>query len=284
MEVSRGELLQLRDVIQGYSGIRLEESKLEFLKDRLIPVARAHGASSMAAFSQMLLKEMAFGMPKAWNDLMPLVTINETYFFREMNQLELFKNELIPEIVKRKTQRRLRILSAPCSSGEEPYTIAMLLDEAPVSLAGWQVEIWGVDIDGPVIQKAQAGLYPRSAFRATDGKYLSKYFTQEGDFHRVGSRLAGRVKFKQGNLFEMGKWPGFTDFDVIFCRNMLIYFDKPTQKRMVEIFHRAMVPGGYLLIGHSESLLSLEVDFMLRSNKQAIYYEAMAPSGKVRHV
>ncbi len=283
MEISRGELLQLRDVIQGYSGIRLEESKLEFLKDRLIPVARAHGASSMAAFSQMLLREMAFNTLKAWNDLMPLVTINETYFFREMNQLELFKNELLPELVRHKTNRTLRILSAPCSSGEEPYTIAMLMDEAPVSLAGWQVEIWGVDIDGPVIQKAQSGLYPRSAFRATDGKYLSKYFLPEGDLYRVGSRLAGRVKFKQGNLFEMGKWPGFTGFDVIFCRNMLIYFDKPTQKRMVEIFHRAMVPGGYLLIGHSESLLSLEVDFMLKSNKQAIYYEAMDPSKQVRH-
>jgi len=283
MEVSRGELLQLRDVIQGYSGIRLEESKLEFLKDRLIPVAQAHGASSMSAFSQMLLREMAFGTLKAWNDLMPLVTINATYFFREMNQLELFKNELLPELVRRKPTRTLRILSAPCSSGEEPYTIAMLMDEAPVSLSGWQVEIWGVDIDLPVIQKAQAGLYPRSAFRATDGKYLSKYFVPEGDMYRVGSRLAGRVRFKQGNLFEMGKWPGFTGFDVIFCRNMLIYFDKPTQKRMVELFHRAMAPGGYLLIGHSESLLSLEVDFMLKSNKQAIYYEAMDPAKQVRH-
>ncbi len=283
MEISRGELLQLRDVIQGYCGIRLEESKLEFLKDRLIPVARAHGASTLSAFSQTLLKEMAFGTLKAWNDLLPLVTINETYFFREMNQLELFKNELWPEIAKRKTNRTLRILSAPCSSGEEPYTIAMLLDEAAVSLAGWNVEIWGVDIDGPVIQKAQAGLYPRSAFRATDGKYLSKYFTQEGDLYRVGSRLAGRVKFRQGNLFEMAKWPGFSAFDVIFCRNLLIYFDKPTQKRLVEVFHRSIVPGGYLLIGHSESLLSLEVDFMLRSNKQAIYYEALDTSRTVRH-
>lgn len=283
MEISRGELLQLRDVIQGYSGIRLEESKLEFLKDRLIPVARAHGASSMSVFSQMLLREMAFGTIKAWNDLLPLVTINETYFFREMNQLELFKNELLPAIAKQKTSRTLRILSAPCSSGEEPYTIAMLMDEAAVSLAGWQVEIWGVDIDGPVIQKAQAGLYPRSAFRATDGKYLSKYFIQEGDLFRVGPKLAGRVKFKQGNLFEMAKWPGFTGFDVIFCRNMLIYFDKPTQKRMVEIFHRAMLPGGYLLIGHSESLLSLEVDFMLKSKSQAIYYEAVAASKALGH-
>lgn len=283
MEVSRGELLQLRDVIQGYSGIRLEESKLEFLKDRLIPLARSHGATTMSAFSQMLLREMAFGTIKAWNDLMPLVTINETYFFREMNQLELFKNELIPELLRRKTNRTLKILSAPCSSGEEPYTIAMLLDEAPVSLAGWQVEILGVDIDPLVIQKAQAGLYARSAFRATDGKYLAKYFHQEGDLYRVNSRLAGRVKFKQGNLFEMGKWPGFTQFDVIFCRNMLIYFDKPTQKRMVDIFHKALVPGGYLLIGHSESLLSLEVDFMLKSNKQAIYYEALPASKTVSH-
>lgn len=283
MDISRGELLQLRDVIQGYCGIRLEESKLEFLKDRLIPVAQAHGAPTMSAFSQMLLREMAFGTVKAWNDLLPLVTINETYFFREANQLELFKNELVPEIVKRKTQRSLRILSAPCSSGEEPYTIAMLLDEAPVSLAGWQIEIVGVDIDAPIIQKAQNGLYPRSAFRATDGKYLSKYFTQEGELYRAGSRLAGRVKFRQGNLFEMEKWPGFSGFDVIFCRNLLIYFDKATQKRLVEVFHRSLAPGGYLLIGHSESLLSLEVDFMLRSNKQAIYYEALTAAQRVRH-
>jgi chemotaxis protein methyltransferase CheR len=162
-----------------------------------------------------------------------------------MSQLELFKNDLVPEIARKKPTRTLRILSAPCSSGEEPYTIGMLLDEVATSLAG---------------------LYPRSAFRATDGKYLSKYLTPRGDHYPVGNRLAGRVKFKQGNQ-----------------RNLLIYFDKPTQKRLVEAFHRAMVPGGYLLIGHSESLLSLEVDFMLRSNKQAIYYEGIAPGQEVLH-
>lgn len=283
MDISRGELLQLRDLIQGYSGIRLEESKLEFLQDRLIPVAERHGASTMTVFCQTLLREMAFNAPRAWNDLLPLVTINETYFFREMAQLELFKNELLPEIVRRKTTRKLRILSAPCSSGEEPYSIAMLLDEAPVPLVGWEVEIWGVDIDGPVIQKAEKGLYPRSAFRATDESYLARYFTQEGDLYRVGRRLTGRVKFRQGNLFEMAKWPGFTDFDAIFCRNLLIYFDKPTQKRLVETFHRALAPGGYFLIGHSESLLSLEVDFALKTTKKALYYEATSPARKVPH-
>lgn len=270
---SHGELLRMRDLIQAHAGLRLEESKLLALFPRLASVVESVGAQGLSGLNDMLMREMAFGAGKAWSALIPLVTINETYFFREMHQLEIFRKHLVPELVNRNASRRhVKILSAPCSNGAEPYTLAMLLEQSPVSLLGWKIEIHGVDIDGPIIEQAKEGLYPKANFRATDQTQLDRWFKQEADKYRIVDRIRQQVSFRQGNLLEMSKWPGYRGFDVILCRNLLIYFDQSTQKRLISLFYQAMNPGGYLLLGHSESLLTLGTDFLPDPNHRAMVY------------
>ncbi len=279
LSVTQGELLQLKDLVQSYCGIRVEESKLEFLQDRLAPVIAAQGLSSLGELCQLLLREIAFGKDLVWNTVLPLVTINETYFFRELGQLHEFRDRVVPALLGTKSSRQLRILSAPCSSGEEPYTLAMLLDEAPVSLAGWSVEILGIDIDPEAIGKARTAFYPHSAFRATEERYRAKYFAPKDGGHQVVPTLAGKARFMQANLLDLPKDRALEGFDVIFSRNMLIYFDKATQRRVVDQFHRMLNPGGYLFLGHSESLMGFDVDFKLKVASEAIYYEKPIPQG-----
>lgn len=270
---THGELLRMRDLIQAHAGLRLEESKLLALFPRLGPIIESVGAQGLSGLNDMLMREMAFGAGKAWTAVIPLVTINETYFFREMHQLDIFRQHLVPELVKRNAgSRHIKILSAPCSNGAEPYTLAMLLEQSPVSLMGWRLEIHGVDIDGPIIEQAKEGLYPKANFRATDQSQLDRWFKPEADKYRIVDRIRQGVTFRQGNLLEMSKWPGFRGFDVILCRNLLIYFDQPTQKRLISLFFQAMNPGGYLLLGHSESLLTLGTDFLPDPNHRAMVY------------
>lgn len=270
---THGDLLRLRDLIQAYAGLRLEDAKLQALVPKLEAAMRDIGCPSLSALGDLLMREMAFGAGKAWTAVIPLVTINETYFFREMHQLEIFRSHLVPEMQRRNAGRRhLKILSAPCSTGAEPYTLAMLLEQGPANLMGWNVEIHGVDIDGPVVEQAREGLYPKAAFRATDQAQLERWFKAEGDRYRIQDRLRKAVSFRQGNLLEMAKWPGFRGFDVILCRNLLIYFDQPTQRRLVDLFFQALNPGGYLLLGHSESLLTLGTSFLPDPVHRAMVY------------
>lgn len=271
--ISRGELLQLRDVVQAHCGIRLEEAKLGAIEDRLGGLAAAFGHEGLFAFNLRLMRELTQPHSAAWEALLPLVTINETYFFRERAQLDVLRDVVVPELLAGGLRRRLRVLSAPCSSGEEPYSIAMLLDEIPAALAGREVEIWGVDIDPLVIERARIGHYPHSAFRTTDARYVKRYFQALPNGYQASAELLKRVRFRRGNLLEMGSWPGFNGFDIILCRNMLIYFDKPTQARLVETFRRSLTPGGALLLGHSESLSGMPVALECRASARAVYYQ-----------
>lgn len=279
--VPNGDLLRLRDMVQAYAGLRLEPAKLQAIGMRLDPVFKATGCDSLSGLCDQLMREMAFGAGKAWEAVIPLVTINETYFFREMHQLEIFRAHLVPELHRRnQASRRLKILSAPCSTGAEPYTLAMLLEQAPISLGGWKTEVYGVDIDGPVVEQAKEGVYPKSAFRATDQAQLDRWFRVEGDRYRIIERIRQAVSFRQGNLLELAKWPGYRNFDVILCRNLLIYFDQPTQKRLVDLFFHALNPGGYLLLGHSESLLTLGTAFLPDPVHRAMVYYRPLDAGQ----
>lgn len=277
---THGELFRLRDLVQAHAGLRLDEAKLQALYPRMQPLFENLGCGGLSGLCDLLMREMAFGAGKAWDAVIPLMTINETYFFREMHQLEIFRTHLIPELAKRNaTTRHIKILSAPCSNGAEPYTLAMLLEQSPTPLTSWRIEITGVDIDGPVIDMARQGIYPKSAFRATDEGQLDRWFKPEEDRYRIVDRIRQQVTFKLGNLLEMNKWPGYRGFDVILCRNLLIYFDQATQKRLIDHFFHAMNPGGYLLLGHSESLLTLGTAFQPDPNHRAmVYVKPMADS------
>jgi chemotaxis protein methyltransferase CheR len=208
-------------------------------------------------------------------DLMDVLTTNETYFFRESFQLKAFTDEVIPEIIKVKSARRsrsLRIWSAGCSSGEEPYTIAMLLSEIP-ELTGWNIEVIGTDISQKVLQQARRAVYGKSSFRATEDHYLHKYFHQQDDGFKVADAVREMVTITHLNLFDAGRMTMLGKVDLIFCRNVIIYFDQAAKKRVIESFHTALYDGGYLLLGHSESLLNISTLFTLRHFKNDMIYQ-----------
>ncbi|MEB3187163.1 MAG: protein-glutamate O-methyltransferase CheR [bacterium] len=280
-----GALLRIRELVQAYAGMRVEETKMISLRPRFLQIVAEMGCHTLTGLADKLLQEMAFATGPAWRAVLPLVTINETYFFREMHQLEIFRTGLLPLIARRNAgSKSIKVLSAPCSNGSEPYTIAMLLERSPIPLIGWKVSIHGVDIDPGVVEQAKKGLFTRSSFRATDETVVDRYFRKEGDQFRIIDRIRDVVKFRQGNLLEMDQWSDYSGFDVIFCRNLLIYFDQATQRKLVALMYKSLNPGGYLLLGHSESLLTLGSEFVPDpSFKTLVYYKPQvdAPSRSV---
>lgn len=186
-----------------------------------------------------------------------LLTNNETYFFREEAQLKVFSDFILSVLKEnriRGNDRRLRIVSAGCSSGEEAYTLAILLLESGQFVWDWDVQVVGIDIDPAVIAKAEAGLYGGRALSVTPPHLLERYFRKEGDCYRVKEVLQRITRFQQGNLLEFGDHFAEDSLDIIFCRNVVIYFNDSTVHKTVEGFARALRPDGYLFLGHSESL------------------------------
>ncbi len=195
-----------------------------------------------------------------------LLVPHETYFFREPAQLESFSTELIPMLAERNApSRRLRLWSAGCSTGEEPYTLAMLMEESG-RFAGWDVQVHGTDISRRVISAARKAEYGGSALRTTGAVALSRHFDHlEGGRVRVKDPLRARVSFGHLNLMDSQGTKLLPRMDVIFCRNVLIYLEQEARKKLIHRFWEQLHPGGFLLLGHSESLITLSTDFELVS-------------------
>jgi chemotaxis protein methyltransferase CheR len=261
----------LCELIYEYCGIRFEEPARYMVTRRLWPRVRALGLSSFTDYYRHLKYS-----PKAraeLDELVERVTTNETYFFREDYQLRAFTDELIPILVPRNAeQQHLRIWSAGCSSGEEGYTIAMLCREHKL-LAGWDVEIFGNDISKKVLGMARAARYPQSAFRSTDKRYIDRYFRPaEGGKLEVVDEIKKLVTFGHLNLLDSVGLSLVGQNDVIFCRNVMIYFDEAARKIVLRNLFKRLRPGGYLLLGHSESLLNVSTEFEIVSLKNDLVY------------
>ena len=208
-------------------------------------------------------------------DIMDVLTTNETYFFRESFQLKAFSDEIIPELINRKaacSNRFLRIWSAGCSTGEEPYTIAMLLSTIP-ELKGWKIEIIATDISQKVLQQARRAVYGKSSFRATKELDLQRFFHQQDDGYKVNDSIRELVTISHLNLFDINRLTMLGKVDLIFCRNVIIYFDQAAKKRVIESFYSALYDGGFLLLGHSESLMNITTQFTLRHFKNDMIYQ-----------
>ncbi len=261
----------LREQIYKRSGIWFSDSSKYLLQKRLSPRARELNFDSFQKYFYFLQYD-----PRAdteFDQIFDLVTTNETYFFREPAQLQAFIEEIVPDVLSRKTVKKVRIWSAGCSSGEEPYSLAMLLQEA-----GWYehaaFEIFASDINQQVLQKARKGIYRESAFRATEPKLRDRYFTRETDNSwRVIDEVRNRVSFGRLNLYDEARVSLLGHLDVVFCRNVIIYFDDASKKVVVNNFYNRLVDGGYLLLGHSESLISLSAQFKLRHLKHDMVYQ-----------
>lgn len=268
------EFRLLRDLVYAHSGLYFEDNAKYLLEKRLGRRLVAHQLKSYREYYQFL--KFNRKREQELEEIMDLLTTNETYFFREAYQLSAFSDEILPELCKRKQKagqpQRLRIWSAGCSTGEEPYTIAMLLLEQHC-LKGWQLEIIGTDISQRVLQQARRGVYSRSSFRMTDDYYLLKYFEPQDGGFRVNDQVRKLVAISHLNLQDHSRMAMLGSFDLIFCRNVIIYFDQSAKKRVVESFHGVLQDGGFLLLGHSESLMNITTLFTLRHFKNDMVYQ-----------
>jgi chemotaxis protein methyltransferase CheR len=261
----------MRDQIYRRTGMWFNDSSKYLLQKRLSPRARELNFDSFQKYFYFLQYD-----PRAeaeFDQIYDLVTTNETYFFREPAQLQAFTEEIVPDLLSRKAVKKIRIWSAGCSSGEEPYSIAMLLQEA-----GWYdhaaFEIFASDINQQVLAKARKGNYRESAFRATSPALRDKYF-QRGDDNswRVRDEVRNRISFGRLNLYDESRVSLLGHLDVIFCRNVIIYFDDASKKVVVKNFYNRLIDSGYLLLGHSESLISLSTQFKLKHLKNDMVYQ-----------
>lgn len=261
----------LRDAIYRRTGLWFAESSKYLLQKRLSPRAREMNFDSFQKYFYFLQYDTR--SDSEFDLIYDLVTTNETYFFREPAQLTAFIEEIVPDVLARKTVKKIRVWSAGCSSGEEPYSIAMLLD-ASGYYDHAAFEIFASDISQQALARARIGVYRESAFRATDPQLRDKYFVRQGESSwRVSDEIKNRVSFGRLNLYEEGRVALVGYVDVIFCRNVIIYFDEASKKVVVNNFYNRLAEGGYLLLGHSESLMTLSTQFKLKHLKNDMVYQ-----------
>jgi chemotaxis protein methyltransferase CheR len=224
---------------------------------------------------------------REWEEAIELLTTNETYFFREDYQLRSFKSEVLPMLASAaKSRKRLSIWSAGCSTGEEVYTIAILLLECPL-FTGWDLRVYGSDISKRCVGAARRGVYGSAAFRAMPEEYKRRYFTERMERGAssmdcgfvVQERVRALCHFGQMNLLDEERARVLGRADAVFCRNVLIYFDAYARRRVIDIFHERLYPGGVLLLGHSESLLNVSTAFeLLHLREDLVYKKPMGPT------
>jgi chemotaxis protein methyltransferase CheR len=282
--MSNEDFLLIRDSIYSHCGIHFDEESKYLLEKRL---ARRLSALNLGNFRDYYhFLKYGRNNDQEMMDIMDILTTNETYFFRESYQLAAFTDEIIPELIRIKSARNdrtLRIWSAGCSTGEEPYTIAMLLCDIP-ELKGWKIDIIGTDISQRVLQHARRGVYTKTSFRATEESYLKRFFYEYDGGLKVMDNIREMVTISHLNLFDTIRMMMLGKMDLIFCRNVIIYFDLAARKKVVEAFHKSLYDGGFLLLGHSESLMNITTLFTLRHFKNDMIYqkpERQAPEGSL---
>ncbi len=267
----------IRDLIRDYSGIYFDDESRYLLEKRLSRRVRNHHFASFRDYFRHLLYDRNRNEELAL--IIDVLTVNETYFFREQSQLKTFSEEILSELRDiNRDKKKLRIWSAGCSTGEEPYTIAMLVLENG-NFNGWNVEIFGSDINQRVLQVARSGIYRKNSFRTTEPYFINKYFKEENSLFRISDNVKQYVNFSHLNLLDPFKVRLVGTMDVIFCRNVLIYFDQMSRKKVVEIFYERLMNGGYLLLGHAESLINLSTAFTLRHFKHDMVYQKPVKKG-----
>ena len=255
----------ISDLVYRHCGINLHDGKKELVRARLAKCVRASGLDSVSAY---LAHVRADATGREFARLIDAISTNLTSFFREKAHFDYLKDRFLPALVARKAavpggRRTLRAWSAGCSSGEEPYSLAMTLLEAVENSSGWDTRLLATDISRPVLQTARRGVYDKSRAAAVPPELRAKYFSPvllEGRSALSASEALRRViRFNYLNLMET--WPFTGPFDFIFCRNVMIYFDKGTQQKLVNRFWQCLSPGGLLFTGHSESLTGVSHRF-----------------------
>jgi len=267
----------LRDIIYERTGLYFSDQKRYVLENRLARRVEDGGFRDFDEYIEFLrydpYREREFSL------LYDLVTTNETSFFRDTRQLKVFENVILPNLIKDREKsgyRRLKIWSAGCSTGEEPYTLAMIIMNkfSQIQGTGWDVEIHGSDISEGVLNSARRGEYNNYSIRNVPSHYIDRFFYKNGSGkYVVRPEVKGMVRFSNVNLFDDIKLRMFRGMDVIFCRNVLIYFDEAAKKKVIRSLYDCLVPGGYLFIGHAESLFNISRAFKLVNIDNVLVYQ-----------
>lgn len=267
------EFRLLKDYVASKFGLKLESGRREALSLKLLPHLRQLRLSTFSEYYAYL----KFGPQAAeeLNTFISLLTNNETYFFREESQLNAFSQSILPALKEKKLRdgdKTLRILSAGCSTGEEVYTLAMLVLESGCFAWSWDVRITGIDVDYKAIAQAKKGIYAGRAFQSTPARYLKRYFNECSEGYQVNEAVRSITRFMVGNLLDVDLLPE-GGLDIIFCRNVLIYFGDETIKSIVENLAHSLRDEGLLFLGHSESLSRITTCYLPLRLPEAIIYQ-----------
>lgn len=257
---TREDFDYLRNLVTKNTGIIADEDKYTMYYSRLVSRVRKLGLQNFSEYRAFLDQNHESELIELVNSM----TTNLTSFFREIHHFEFLKECVIPQVIRKGT-RKLRIWSAGCSTGEEAYSIAITLAQAIPDYNNWDIKILATDLDSQVIQKASSAQYEDKLVENIDDVILKRFFSKNNNlndgFVKVDSNLVRMIEFKQLNLLHT--WPSMDNMDMIFCRNVVIYFDKLTKNKLVDRFANLMVDDGYLFMGHSESLFKSTERFKL---------------------
>ena len=267
----------LYKMLKDRSGLVLTGEKDYLVESRLMPIARRNSESSISGLISLIQRPGSEAVKKEITEAM---TTNESFFFRDKTPFQHFNETMMPGLLAaRKSERRIRIWCAAASTGQEPYSLAISLKEMSQQLAGWRVEIVGTDISSEVLEKAKTGLY--SQFEVQRGlpiRMLTSYFTQVGDMWQLDASIRSMVQYREYNLLDdlrsLGK------FDIVFCRNVLIYFDQATKTRILDSIANQISHDGYLVLGAAETVLGLTKQFSTISGKRGLYEREAGAAAK----
>jgi chemotaxis protein methyltransferase CheR len=271
--MSPAEYDYLRQFLKARSGLVLSNEKQYLIESRLLPVARKAGLQSIAALVAKLKEPRETVLAEA---VVEAMTTNESFFYRDKTPFEHFTQVMMPELIKaRASQKKIRIWCAAASTGQEPYTLAMCLKEMEAKIPGWRIEIIGTDISNEVLDRAKAGTYTQfEVQRGLPIQMLLKYFTQQGESWTISPQLRSMVQWKKFNLLE--SFASLGQFDIVFCRNVLIYFDQPTKVDILSRISKITASDGYLVLGAAETVVGLTDAFKPAPDRRGLYLPAAA--------
>jgi chemotaxis protein methyltransferase CheR len=270
--LSKEDFEKFREFFYEKTGILFDESKRYFVDRRIIERMKATGYDNFKSYFIAIKYDIT---GKELQNLINALAVNETYFFREEYQFQAMVENMLPEITSRKKPgERVRIFSIPSSTGEEPYSIALYLLEYWKDIDKWDVEIVAADIDTNVLEAAKQGVYSSRSVQNLPKPILQKYFTPLKDgYYKITDDLINAIEFKKANIVNSIEMLKFRNFDIVFCRNLLIYFDDLSRKKAAENLYNTMNPGGFICLGHAESMSRISSIFEVRSFPKAIVYQ-----------
>lgn len=279
VELTEEEFRLLRDFIHERFGLYFEDNQKPTLRSRLLGRLAGLELSSFEDYYRYL----RFGPERSEEQqrMVSHLTNNETYFYRELPQIKVFSEHVLRSFKERKAttgEKSLRILSAGCSTGEEPYTLAMVVHDSAQFFWNWKLAIVGMDVDQKALEKARKGVYYHNSFRSMPPGAEERHFVREGSGASVKDAIRRLVGFRWGNLTDPASYDGLAGLDAVFCRNVLIYFSDSMIRKVIGLLHQALVPGGYLFLGHAESLSRItDIFASIRFQGAMVYQKPLSP-------